>query len=226
MPSYQYTSTTSIFQKKPFLDVAKKLDYTFRTFLYLLMDMLEEQIFTIFDTETTGFNAQSGDKIIEIAAIKMQGGKIIEGQTFDMLVNPERAIPFESTQVNKITDDMVKDAPTIGLVLPQFMDFIGDSILVAHNAEFDMAFLNEALFMTNPFAQAPEAICTKILSRKLNPNEKFHNLDTLTYRYKIEAPAEGRHRALTDVYMLAKVFEKLLEEARVTTVDELKKLAR
>lgn len=187
--------------------------------------MLEDQIFTIFDTETTGFNAQSGDKIIEIAAIKMKGNKILEGEVFEMFVNPERNIPFESTQVNKITDDMVKDAPTIATVLPQFLDFVGESILVAHNAEFDMSFINEALFMTNPFAQPMEAFCTKILSRKLNPNEKFHNLDTLTYRYKLEAPAEGRHRALTDVYMLAQVFQKLLEEARVTTVADLRKLA-
>lgn len=188
--------------------------------------MLEQQLFTIFDTETTGFHAQGGDKIIEIAAIKMQGGEIIDGAVFDMLVNPERDIPFEASQVNKITAEMVKDAPTIGVVLPQFLDFVGESILVAHNAEFDMAFISEALFMTNPFAQPPEAFCTKILSRKLNPSEKFHNLDTLTYRYKLDMPTEGRHRALTDVYMLAKVFKKLVEESKAATVEALRKLAR
>lgn len=187
--------------------------------------VLSDQLFTIFDTETTGLSAKKGDKMIEIAAIQMRGGEIIAGKTFESFINPGRTIPFESTAVNKITDSMVVDAPRIETVLPQFMDFVGDSILVAHNAEFDMSFLGEELFMTNPFAQPPEAFCTKLISRRLHPEEKFHNLDTLTYRYGLAAPKEGRHRALADVLMLAEVFKKLLEEARVSTVADLRRLA-
>lgn len=186
--------------------------------------LLSEQIFTIFDTETTGFSPAKGDKIIEIAAIQMQGGKILENKVFESFVNPRRSIPFEATSVNKITDNMVQDAPHIETVLPQFMDFVGDSMLVAHNAEFDIAFLAEELFMMNPFAQPPFALCTKLLSRALYPHEKYHNLDTLTYRFALEAPKEGRHRALTDVLMLAQVFTRLLEEARVHTTEDLRSL--
>ena len=102
---------------------------------------LQDQVFTIFDTETTGLSPQGGDKIIEIAAVQMRGGEILTGKTFESFVNPKRTIPFESTQVNKITDSMVADAPHIETVLPEFLDFVGESILVAHNAEFDMGFL-------------------------------------------------------------------------------------
>ncbi len=188
--------------------------------------MLQSQIFTFFDTETTGFDPVKGDKIIEIAAIKMQNGQILEGQVFESLVNPGRPIPYESTAVNKITDDMVASAPTIDAVLPAFLDFIEGTILVAHNAEFDLAFLDEALFATNPFAQIPTTICTKVFSRKIDPKEKFHNLDTLSYRYNITLPETNRHRALADVELLAKVFLKLFEESKVQTLEELLHLAK
>jgi len=182
--------------------------------------------FTIFDTETTGFDPNEGDKIIEIAAMKFKNGELLEEQHFEALVNPEREIPFESIQVHGITNDKVVDKPTIASVLPEFMDFVGDSVLVAHNAEFDIAFLEHDLFMTNPFAVTPTTVCTKKLSRKLFPNEKFHNLDTITYRFGLEAPKEGRHRALTDVIMLGRVFRKLLDAGNVGSLDELLSLAQ
>lgn len=188
--------------------------------------MFEGHIFTFFDTETTGLSPQSGDAIIELAAIKMQNGTVLEKEIFESFVNPQRPIPYESTAVNKITDDMVATAPTIGDILPGFLDFVEGTTMVAHNAEFDLAFLDEALFATNPFAQLPTTICTKVLSRKITPKEKFHNLDTLSYRYNIPLPGESRHRALADVELLAKVFLKLIEDGKITSLEALYELSK
>lgn len=188
--------------------------------------MLNSHIFTFFDTETTGLDPHTGDKIIEIAAVKMQNGLLLEGQIFESLVNPGRTIPYESSAVNKITDEMVADAPVIGDVLPRFLDFIEGSTLVAHNAEFDLAFLDEALFETNPFAQLPTTLCTKVFSRKVTPKEKFHNLDTLSYRYNIPLPEQNRHRALADVELLAKVFLELLKDSKITSLEDLFSMAK
>lgn len=178
------------------------------------------QEFVIFDTETTGLEVREGHKIIEIAAMKVKNGMPVAGGVFEAFVNPERDIPYEAMQVNNIKPEMVANAPTIREVLPQFLDFVGDLPLVAHNAEFDVGFLEESLFMMNPFARLPMVFCTKKLSRALAPREKFHNLDTVSYRYNVALPAE-RHRALADVELLAKVFFKLLEAGNVQTMADL-----
>lgn len=178
------------------------------------------QTFVIFDTETTGLEVREGHRIIEIAAVKVVNGKRVEGAVFETFVNPERDIPYEAQQVNKITLDMLAGAPTIRDALPMFMDFVGDLPMVAHNAEFDVGFLEEAMFLSNPFARLPIVVCTKKLSRALEPREKFHNLDTLSYRYNISLP-QDRHRALADVELLADVFYKLLESGNIHTMQEL-----
>ena len=187
---------------------------------------MDNTVFTIFDTETTGFDAKVGHKIIEIAAIQIQNGKIIEGKVFDELIDPKRDVPFDSSQVNGITTDMLVGKPTIDIILPKFMDFVEGSVLVAHNAEFDMGFLDEALFETNPFGYLPTAICTKLLSRKLFPQEKFHNLDTISYRLGIPYDTTSRHRALADVELLAKVFLKLVEIGKYTNLGEILAVAK
>ncbi len=187
---------------------------------------MDNTIFTIFDTETTGLDPKAGHKILEIAAIKIQQGKIIEGKVFDQLIDPKRDLPFDSAKVNGITVEMLAGKPTIDTVMPQFMDFIDGTVLVAHNAEFDMGFLNEALFETNPFGYLPTAICTKKLSRKLFPQEKFHSLDTVSYRLGITHDQSARHRALADVELLAKVFLKLVEIGKYTTLEEILAVAK
>lgn len=184
-----------------------------------------QQEFVFFDTETTGLDVRTGDKIIEIAAMKVKDGRPVEGGIFESFVNPERDIPYEAMKVNNITPEMVADAATIQEVLPKFLEYVGDLPLVAHNAEFDVGFLEEELFMTNPFARLPMVFCTKKLSRALAPREKFHNLDTLSYRYNIALPKE-RHRALADVQLLADVFYKLLETGKVTSMQQLCSLAQ
>ena len=96
--------------------------------------------YVVFDLETTGFSSVK-DKIIEIGAVKVADGKITD--KFSTFVNPKRPIPFEITQLTSITDQMVMEAPAIETVLPQFLEFVGDAVLVAHNASFDVGFIEQ-----------------------------------------------------------------------------------
>jgi DNA polymerase-3 subunit alpha (Gram-positive type) len=93
---------------------------------------------TVFDIETTGLDPLRGHRIIELAGVRLENGKISEEQVFSTFVNPEREIPWDARQVNKISDEDVKNAPTIDLVLPQFLEFSKGTLLFAHNASFDM----------------------------------------------------------------------------------------
>ena len=99
-----------------------------------------DDVFVVFDLETTGFSPIA-DKIIEIGAVKVQNGKITE--KFSTFVNPKIPIPFRITQLTSITDQMVMDAPDIETILPQFLEFVGDAVLVAHNASFDVGFIEQ-----------------------------------------------------------------------------------
>ena len=96
--------------------------------------------YVVFDLETTGFSAIK-DRIIEIGAVKVQNGEIVD--SFSTFVNPKRPIPFEITQLTSITDEMVMDSPDIETILPQFLEFVGDAVLVAHNAGFDVGFIEQ-----------------------------------------------------------------------------------
>lgn len=180
--------------------------------------------FTVFDTETTGLDPRKGDKIIEIAGIRVEDGVICEDKTFVELVNPERTIPWEAKQVNKIDDADVAGAPTIDQVLPQFLDFAQGSILVAHNADFDMGFLDVEKDLCWGYVNIPECICTMRLSRTLYPSEFRHTLDAVAARHGIAMP-EDRHRALPDVIMTAQALLKMVEAGGVTSIDQLRKMA-
>ena len=98
------------------------------------------QTFVVFDIETTGFS-NTNDKITEIGAVKIENFKVVD--KFSELINPQKDISYKIQELTGITNDMVKDKPTIDEVLPKFIEFIGDSVLVAHNAEFDMSFISE-----------------------------------------------------------------------------------
>ena len=173
-------------------------------------------VFTIFDTETTGLSPRSGDRIVEIAAIKIKGVDLL-GE-FQELINPERRIPHESQKIHNISDEMVQDADTIDIVLPKFLEFVADSILIAHNASFDLSFINHEIEKTGILHPPLEAICTVSLARKTLPQLHSHSLDSLIQYMGIIC--ERRHRALDDVKATAKAFltmkqkttEKLLRE--------------
>lgn len=168
-----------------------------------------DPIFTIFDTETTGLSPLSGDRVIEIAAIKIQGIDLLD--EFESFVNPGRNIPYESQRIHHISEDMVKDAPKIDEVLPKFLDFTEGSILIAHNASFDLAFINHEIARVGLLHPPLEAICTVNLARKIIPQLSSHSLDSLINYLNIKC--ERRHRALDDVKATAKAFLTMKQKA-------------
>ncbi len=166
--------------------------------------------YVIFDTETTGFTPQTGDRIIEIAAVRVHNGVVTE-ETFDELINPHRPIPMDSFKVHGISNEMLVGAADAAEVIPRFLDFVGQDTLVAHNAEFDMAFLHHEMSLLHlDISQLPNTICTVRMSRKELPDLPRHNLDALTKHFGINV--ERRHRALDDVIATAEIFLKIHKE--------------
>lgn len=180
--------------------------------------------FTVFDVETTGLDPKRGHRIVEIAGVRIENGIVQAETAFEAYVNPERLIPWEARQVNKIDDAMVANAPTIDHILPQFLSFAQGSTLLAHNANFDMGFLETEKEFCWGYVDLPECLCTLTLSRSLFPNEFRHNLDILALRCGLTLPT-NRHRALPDVLLTAQAFLKMIEKGGIRSMDELRKRA-
>ncbi len=164
--------------------------------------------FVVFDIETTGFNATE-NKITEIGAVKVTDGKIVD--RFSSFVNPKVPIPEKIVELTHITDDMVKDAPEINVVLREFLEFVGDSPLVAHNADFDVGFIvknceNEGI------DYHPVSIDTLTLSRLFYPNLSKHKLNLMCEHLGIEL--KGHHRAVNDAEATAEMFIKYLSKMK------------
>jgi len=179
---------------------------------------------TVFDTETTGLDPFRGHKIIEIAGVRIEDGVIKEEAAFIQLINPERDIPIEAQRINKIQDSEVQNAPTIEKVLPQFLEFASGSVLVAHNAEFDMRFLGAEKEHCWGYLELPECLCTLALSRALYPTEFRHTLDAVAIRLGLSLP-EARHRALPDVLLTAQALIKMMEDKDITNLEQLREKA-
>ncbi len=180
--------------------------------------------FTVFDVETTGLDPRKGDKIIEIAGVRIIDGVIHESDAFLQLVNPERTIPWEAARINKISDQDVVSAPTIDQVLPRFLEFAQGSLLVAHNCEFDMGFLRVEKELCWGYVELPECICTMRLSQTVHPHEFRHSLDTVSARCGVVMPS-NRHRALPDVLMTAQSLLAMMKKADIRTLEQLRKMA-
>jgi DNA polymerase III epsilon subunit family exonuclease len=167
---------------------------------------LFETDFVVFDLETTGAKTPPC-RITEIGAYKISGGKIV-GE-FETLVNPETPIPPFITQLTGISNSMVRNAPKFREVAKDFLDFIGDAVLVAHNSHFDMRFLNHEIGRIHEnYRVANPCLCTVQLSRKLLPDIENHRLHTVAEHYSINI--ENRHRAAGDAHATAKIFVNLL----------------
>ena len=156
------------------------------------------------DIETTGLDPMY-DEIIEIGAIKIENGKEVE--VFNTLVKPEYEIDEFISELTGITNEMVKESPTIDKILPKFMDFIKDSILLGHNVNFDINFIYDNLIKCNLKPITNNFIDTLRLSRKLLPEIKHHRLSDLAYYYKINTV--GSHRSLKDVRVTIEVYNNL-----------------
>lgn len=162
--------------------------------------------FVVFDVETTGFSARN-DKIIEIGAVKIKNGEIID--SFNVLINPEEKLPEKIIELTNITDSMLVNEPLIQDVLPKFYKFIENSIMVAHNANFDMAFLRNNFKKIGIDFEKPY-IDTLELSRIFHPNVRSHSLGKVAKRLGVSL--ENAHRAVDDARATGEVFIRLLSD--------------
>ena len=177
--------------------------------------------YCVLDIETTGLSFRT-NKITELGAVIYKNGEVIE--EFEHFVNPEMPIPEEVVEVTHITDDMVKDAPTIEEILPKFLEFIGDRIIVAHNADFDVGFIK---YYAEKLGYKLENtyIDTLRLAKDLFPDYKKYKLGIIAEKLGIQV--DVAHRALDDVITLVKVFKVMLDmlkEKGAKTVDDIDKL--
>jgi DNA polymerase III epsilon subunit family exonuclease len=178
---------------------------------------LNETDYVVFDLETTGAKTPPC-RITEIGAYRIKNGAIAE--EFHTLVNPETLIPPFIIQLTGISDRMVRGAPKFAEIASDFLDFIGDSVLVAHNAHFDMRFLNHEIGRIHTEYRVANAhLCTVQLSRKLLPHIANHRLHTVAEYYSIYI--KNRHRASDDAFATAKIFVNFLDEMQVRGVHDL-----
>lgn len=170
---------------------------------------ITETQFVVFDLETTGAKAPPHSRVTEIGAYRVSKGKII-GE-FQSLVNPGMPIPAFITSLTGISDEMVKDAPAFRTVGLDFLDFIGDSVLVAHNASFDMGFLNHEIgLIYEDYRLINPCLCTVQLSRKLLPHVENHKLKTMAEYFSVSLV--NHHRAGPDARATAEIFVNLLDQ--------------
>ena len=172
------------------------------------------------DTETTGLDPTRGHRLVEIGGVEMIGG-LRTGKTFHVYLNPERDVPEDAQRIHGLSNQFLADKPTFAAQASAFLDFIGDSRLVIHNAEFDLKFLNYQLsalkLPTIPLARATDTV---LMARKKFPGSPA-NLDALCKRFNIDTTARTFHGALLDAELLADVYLELMGGAQVSLlVDE------
>lgn len=187
---------------------------------------LAELAYTVFDTETTGLNPGEGDEIIQIGATRIVAGKLRREDVFDQLVDPRRDIPEAGIPIHGITPDMVAGAPAIDAVLPAFHAFAQDTVLVAHNAAFDMRFLELKQPLTGLVFDHP-VLDTLLLSAVVHPQQESHRLEAIAERLGVSVL--GRHTAVGDAMVTAEIFLKLiplLAERGIHTLGQAREAAQ
>lgn len=172
--------------------------------------MSQHTEFVIFDVETTGLSPAGGDRVIEIAALRVCGQKAVA--EFHFLVNPERMISYGAFCVNGISQDMVAAAPKAREVFPSFLEFAGDAHLVGHNVDFDLGFLLNELFLIGvPWRKNRICLDTLRMARIFFPGLASYSLGSLARALRI--PPVQQHRAMADVQLTWRVFSRLTEQA-------------
>ncbi len=185
---------------------------------------LEGTTYVVFDTETTGFNAAGGDQMIEIGAVKLKDGEIID--RFDELINPGYHIPDHISELTCITDDMAKDSDTEEEVTKRFLSWVGDCPLVAHNAKFDISFISMAMKKYNLGEFNYTVLDTLELSHILDQAYARHSLSALVKRYNVPWEEDAHHRADYDAEGTAYVFAKMLQKLIAQNYDTIRDLER
>lgn len=178
----------------------------------------------VFDTETTGFDYNKGDRLIEIGAVELIN-HMPTGVTFHQYINPERDVPEDAVKIHGLTTDFLKDFPTFDKIADDWIDFVGDADLVAHNASFDMGFINYELKQIGKKEfEKFRFIDTLEIAKNLFPGARC-NLDALCKRFEIDNSARTFHGALLDAQLLAEVYLELLggkEPALLLEAEKIK----
>lgn len=164
----------------------------------------------VFDTETTGLNPENGDRLVEIGAIELIN-HIPTGKTYHQYINPQRSVPEEVVKVHGLTEEFLKDFPVFNDIADDFVNFVGDDgILVAHNASFDMKFINYELKKSGREEFSTDRVIDSLeIARKMFPGAK-NNLDALCKRYGVDNSNRTFHGALLDADLLAQVYFELM----------------
>lgn len=163
----------------------------------------------VLDTETTGMDPEEGDRLVEIGAIEVVN-QVPTGRTYHQYINPEREIPADAVAVHGITNEKVKDEPVFSEIYADMIEFIGDGIIVAHNAEFDMKFINHELkTVGHPPYSKKQVVDSLALARAKFPGSPA-SLDALCRRFDIDLSERELHGALLDAQLLADVYLELL----------------
>lgn len=187
------------------------------------MNQLLDETYVIFDLETTGLDPKDGNSIIEIGAVRMRNNQIID--RFDELIDPKMELSEEITRITSITNDMLKGKDTEENVVKRFIEWVGNDILVAHNAKFDLSFINMACFKYNLGRFNFNVIDTLGLSRFLEPRERYHNLTVLMERYNIDWDEEKHHRADYDSEGTSLILYEMLKKLKDKNINSLKDLS-
>jgi len=183
---------------------------------------ISDSDFVVFDLETTGAKAPPC-RVTEIGASRVRNGRVVD--EFHSLVDPEVPIPTFITMLTGISDQMVAGAPRFADVIERFLEFVGDSVLVAHNSQFDMRFLNNEISLVyGEYRMGNPCLCTVQLSRKLLPDIANHKLKTLAEHYSV--PLLNHHRAGDDARATAEIFINLLEMLAMSGVHDLDGIRR
>jgi DNA polymerase-3 subunit epsilon len=163
----------------------------------------------ILDTETTGLDPKSGDRLVEVGCVELLN-RIPTGREFHRYINPERDVPAEAVAVHGLSGTFLEDKPLFAHVAEEFLDFIGEDSLIIHNASFDIGFLNAELGRISlPAITMDRVTCTLQLARRRHPAGP-NNLDALCKRYGIDNSKRTKHGALKDSLLLAEVYIELL----------------
>ena len=183
---------------------------------------LTEETYVVFDLETTGLYPNSGDSIIEIGAVKIKSGEIID--RYDELINPGKLLSEEIIKITGINNEMLENRRNEEQCIKDFIKWVGNLPMVAHNAKFDISFVDNAFEKYNLGSLSNIVIDTLGLSRYLESSERYHNLATLVKRYNIPWDEDKHHRADYDSQGTALIFDKMLRKLEMNNFKILKDL--